>query len=175
MSIVMGWLARSRKRGRQGADPQVISHPTTTFVIGLACFVLFGSMLVISNVVPNETTTRWTTSVFLGFTLLSVPLITDYFLVHHRVDENGLSYRNCIGRAFFMRWDEVADVQFAQSLKWFRIRSRTGKIARVSAMMMGLQLFARTLLENVPAEAIDPNSLEILDQTASGNPPAIWG
>jgi hypothetical protein len=58
----------------------------------LLCF--FAGLAVVSNVIPNETTTWWTTSIFIGFALLSVPMVLGFFLEEHEVSEQGLAYRS---------------------------------------------------------------------------------
>ena len=43
-------------------------------------------------------------------------------------------------------------------------------------MLMGLPSFAQLLLANTPAEAIDRQTLLVLQKTAEeGNPPSVWG
>jgi len=79
MSLVMGWVARSRGRpGHVGSHPR-LQHPTSTLVIGLAGFLLFTAIAVISNVFANATTSWKTTTVFVGFALLALPILGDYF------------------------------------------------------------------------------------------------
>lgn len=63
----------------------------------------------------------------------------------------------------------------APALKWFRLETRSGKVARVSAMLIGLPDFARLVLRYAPADAIEPDTLPVLRATAEGNPPPIWG
>ena len=60
-------------------------------------------MAILSNVYRNKTTTWWTTAIFVGFALLSVPMITDYFIGRHRVSEDGLAYRNFFGASKLIR------------------------------------------------------------------------
>jgi len=42
-------------------------------------------------------------------------------------------------------------------------------------MLVGLPEFARAVLANVPANVIEPETRPILEATANGNPPSIWG
>jgi hypothetical protein len=60
-------------------------------------------------------------------------------------------------------------------MKWFRLETRTGAVARISAMLIGLPEFARLLLAHAPADAIPPETLLVLEATAAGNPPPVWG
>ena len=57
MSLVMGWLARSRRRPRPTSEQRNLVHPPSTLIIGLACFALFAGLAVVSNVFANKTTT----------------------------------------------------------------------------------------------------------------------
>jgi hypothetical protein len=59
-------------------------------------------------------------------------------------------------------------------MKWFKIQTSSGEIARISSMLVGLPEFAQAVLSNVSTEAIDSNTLSILEATASGFPPTLW-
>jgi hypothetical protein len=50
MSLIMGWVARSRMRPRPAGCDQQMRHPVSTLIIGLAGFLLFATIAVISNV-----------------------------------------------------------------------------------------------------------------------------
>ena len=174
MSVVMGWLGRSRFRVRPTADVRRLAHPPGTLIIGLICFAFFTGIAVVSNVLPNKTTTWWTTSIFVGFALLSAPVVTGYFTARHRVSEDGLAYRTLGGTRKYIRWSDLRDVRYAPSMKWFRLETRSGDVARISVMLMGLPEFARLLLEHAPEGAIVDGTLQILHATAEGHPPSVW-
>src|SRR5712691_8582955 len=74
-------------------SPRLV-HPISTLVIGLVCLVLFAGAAIVSNVFPNPTVTWWTTSIFVGFALLSVLVLSAFFLEDHEVSEDGLAFRN---------------------------------------------------------------------------------
>jgi len=40
---------------------------------------------------------------------------------------------------------------------------------------MGLPVFAQLLLVHTPPETIESNTLPVLQMTAEGNPPSVWG
>src|SRR5688572_1180553 len=172
-SFVLGWLAQSRARSRPIAFVPRLAYPPSTLVIGAVCFLFFASLAVISNVFANETTTWWTTSIFVGFALLSVALIVQYFTADYLLSEDGLSYRTLFGKRKFMRWSELQRVRYAAIMNCFRLEARSGEVARVSTMLMGLPEFARLLLEYSPGIAIDPAALPILKETAEGNYPSL--
>jgi hypothetical protein len=174
MLAVMRWMARSRNRPRPPAEERVLSHPRSTLIMGLVCFVFFAGAAIVSNVFRNHTTTWWTTSIFVGFALLSFPMISDYFIARYMVSEDGLAYRKITGSARYLRWSELRYVRYATGMKWFRLETQSGEVARISAMLMGLPEFARLLLANTPKDAIDSDALPVLQATAGGDAPSVW-
>jgi len=175
MSLVMGWLRRRRFRARPTSDAHRLAHPPSTLIMGLMCFVFFAGIAVVSNIfIPKKTITWWTTSIFVGFALLSALMSIDYFMVKHQVAEDGLAYRKLVGTRKYLRWSDLRDVRYAPVLKWFRLETRSGDVARISGMLMGLPEFARLLLEEAPEDAIDSDTLRILQATAEGKPPSVW-
>jgi hypothetical protein len=174
MTLVMGWLAKSRLRARPDASLHQLYHPTSTLIIGLACIVFFVGIAIISNVYSNKTTTWWTTTAFLGFAVLAVPVVADYFLSRHELSDEGLSYGGLSGKRGYLRWSELRRVQYAPGMKWFRLETSSGKVARISAMLVGLPEFAQLVLRHAPPKSIEPGALPILQATADGNPPPIW-
>ena len=175
MSLIMGWVARSRSRpGHVGSHPR-LQHPTSTLVIGLAGFLLFTAIAVISNVFANATTSWKTTTVFVGFALLALPILGDYFAARHEISEEGLRYGRLIGSGGYMPWTELKSVRFSEAMKWFRLESQSGKVVRLSVMLIGLPTFAQLLLAHAPPQSIEKNTLPVLQTTAEGNPPSVWG
>ena len=159
MTIVMGWVARSRLKTRPPSDLQRLVHPPSTLIIGLGGFLFFATIAVISNVFANKTTTWWTTAIFVGFALLSVPMIADYFRASHIVSEEGLNYGRLNGARGNLKWSELRRVTYASTMKWFRLEGQSGNVARISAMLIGLPEFARLLLAHTPPGAIDADTL----------------
>jgi hypothetical protein len=174
MTLVMGWVARSRLKARPPNQSNRLVHPMSTLIIGIVCFVFFAGIAIISNVFPNETVTWWTTTLFVGFAALAVPMIADYFLSRHEVSERGLSYGRLLGLRGTMTWSELRTVRYAPVMKWFRLEDRSGQVARISAMLLGLPQFARLLLKHSPPDTIDDNTRSILEATANGEPPPVW-
>ncbi len=174
MSVIMGWLGRSRLRGRSESESRWLKHPPSTLVIGAICLALFGGLAVLSNVFPNKTSTWWTTATFLGFAALAAPLVLDYFSARHELHETGLSYRSMLWKRTFLPWAELREVRYASGMKWFRLEMKSGFVARFSVMLMGLPELARHLLDLAPEDAIDPETRLILETTARGNPPSVW-
>jgi hypothetical protein len=174
MVIIMGWVARSRHRPRPASDARRLVHPPSTLIIGLTVFTLFAAIAVVSNVYANRTTTWLTTTVFLGFAGLALWLVVDYFTARHEVSDAGMRHGSVTGRRD-IEWAEVSSVQYSPAMKWFRLETRSGRVARVSAMLVGLPEFARLLLAHVPGRAIEAQTLPVLEATAAGDPPSVWG
>jgi hypothetical protein len=174
MLIVTGWLGKSRFRAWTASRARCLVHPPSTLIIGLVCFAFFAGIAVVSNVIPNETTTWWTTSAFVGFALLSVAMVFGFFLEKHEVSEEGIACRNFAGARKYLRWSDLRAVRYASAMKWFRLETNSGSVARISVVLTGLPEFARLLLQSAPQGAIDAGTLDVLRATAAGKPPSVW-
>jgi hypothetical protein len=174
MTILGGWLAKSRFRARPASEARRLIHPPSTLIVGLVGFIFFAGIAVVSNVLRNQTTTWWTTTVFIGFALMSLPMVSGFFLEEYEVSEEGLAGRNFAGVRKYVRWSDLRALRYVSLMKWFRLETQSGNVARVSVMLMGLPEFARLLLQNAPQGAIDARTLDVLRATAAGNPPSIW-
>ena len=174
LTLVMGWVARSRFKARPHSDSRQLVHPPSTLIIGVVVFLFFAGIAIISNVFPNKTVTWWTTAGFVGFALLSLLMVAGYFLGHHQVSEEGLSYGRLTGRRGYLKWADLHRVEYAPTMKWFRLETQSGDVARISAMLIGLPEFGRLLLSHAPPQVIDAKTLLILQATADGNPPSVW-
>src|SRR5215510_14337052 len=150
MSIVMGWLGRSRFRPRPASQANRLVHPPSTLIIGLLCFALFAGFAVVTNVNPNERPPWWTTTVFVGFALLSAPAVSGFFLEEYEVSEEGIAGRSFTGVRKHLRWSDLRAVRYAPLMKWFRLETQSGTVARISVMLIGLPEFARLLLQGAP-------------------------
>lgn len=175
MTLVMGWLGKCRLRSRPAAEARRLVHPTSTLIIGLTCFILFSGFAIASALVlSNEPALWWALAVFVPLALLSAPAVSGFFLEAHEVSEEGLAFRNFLGARKHLRWSELGAVRYAPVMKWFRLETRSGTVARVSIMLMGLPEFAALLLRHAPHAAIDSATAEALRATAAGNPPSLW-
>jgi hypothetical protein len=175
MSLIMGWMARSRRQPRPAGYARRLQHPPSTLIIGLVSFLFFAALGVISNIFANATTTWLTTSVFVGFALLALPILGDYFAARHEVSEEGLRYGRLFGTGGHISWVDLKSVRFSAAMKWFRLESQSGTVVRISVMLIGLPVFAQLLLVHAPPEAIESKTLAVLQMTAEGNPPSVWG
>lgn len=174
MSLIMGWIARSRLRPRPASETGRLTQTLAIFIVGLVCFLIFATMAVVSNVIPNTTSTWWTTAIFVGLACLGVPLVTGFFLEQYEATPDGLTGANFIGVRKQLRWSELRSVRYSLFMKWFRLETQSGTVIRISAMLTGLPEFARLLLANAPTQAIDAETLKLLRATAAGNPPSVW-
>lgn len=176
MTIVMGWVARSRLRERPDSERYTLKHPISTLVIGVVGAVFFFGIAIISNTIgKNPTSTVWTTILFVAFGLASVPMIADYFFARHRVSDSGIEYGRMMGQRGHLRWSEVQRVSYAPAMKWFVLEDALGTKVRISAMLLGLPEFARFVLLHVPIEAMEPDTFAVLQSTEQGQPPNVWG
>jgi hypothetical protein len=175
MSLIMGWVARSRQRPRPAGYVRRLQHPPSTLIIGLVSFLFFAAIAVISNVFANATTNWLTTTVFVGFALLALPIVGDYFAARHEVSEEGLRYGRLFGTGGHIRWADLKSIRYSAAMKWFRLESQSGTVVRISVMLMGLPVFAQLLLVHAPPEAIEGDTLPVLRMTGEGNPPSVWG
>lgn len=164
----------SRSRRRRRSEPKRLAHPVGTLIVGIIGLVFFGGIAVLSNVFPNKTVTWLTTTAFIAFALLAVAVIAEYFFARHEVSDEGLRYGGMTGRRGYLRWKDLRSVKYVSVMQWFRLETQSGDVARVSSMLMGLRAFARLLLANTPPHAIDPKTLQILQETAGRNYHSVW-
>lgn len=172
-ALVMRWVWRSRFRKRPDSDSRILAHPVSVLVVGMVAFVFFCGIALISNTFgKNDTTTIWTTLVFLAFAFMSVLIIADYFFARHRVSEVGLDYGRMFGRRGTFIWSDVKRVSYASRRQCFVISLDSGARVWVSAMLMGLPEFAQLLLAHVPKHVIDDEAHALLlDEVEQGRDP----
>lgn len=175
MALVMGWLTLSRQHARPPEEQSVLRHPRSTLVVGVVCSGFFLALAVLSSLFPGKDGSPAISLLFVGFACLGAPLIVEYYRVVHHLEEGGIRYSPLISTPGFLPWSDIKSVRYAPSLKWFRIEGRDGRIIRVSVMLMGLPEFARAVLSEVPGSRIDPAARGLLERTAEGHPPSIWG
>jgi len=176
MALIMGWLARARRKPRAALNRHILEHPVPTLVVGLGCTILFLTIAGLSARFPGRNGALWITGFFLALALLGAWIVLEYFRERHRLEPGGLRYRDALSfRSGTLRWSAVESVRYSQYSKWFRITAKDGDVVRVSALVMGLPEFAQAVLAEVRPGAIDEATRPILEQTAAGSPPSIWG
>ena len=175
MAAVMGWLARAHTRPRAPQEAHTLAHPRSTLVVGLVCAGFFSLLAVWSALFPGKTGSPLISLFFLAFAALGVPLVLDYRNARHELTPDGLRYGKLMGGSGQARWADVRHVRFSQSAKWFRMDLADGRVIRISAMLQGLPEFAAAALGGVPPAAIDADTLALLEATARGELPRVWG
>ena len=53
MSLVMGWLARSRIRKRVESDANALRHPNSVLIIGAVTSAFFVALAILSHLFPG--------------------------------------------------------------------------------------------------------------------------
>jgi hypothetical protein len=174
MGAVMAWLARSRSP--EGEDPSDrLVHPTSTLVVGVACTLFFAAIAVLSAVFPGRSGSPWITLFFAGFAVMGIPVVLDWRNGRHVLVPGGMRYGRMFGGGGELRWSEVRAVRWSEAAKWFRLELPDGRVVRVSAMLRGLPAFAAAVLAGAPPHAIDDPTRRLLQATAAGDLPRIWG
>ena len=173
-ALVAGGLGRTVRRQALQARPGELRQPRSMLAIGVVCTLFFVTLAVVSNLFPNDSVSWVTTSVFVGFALLGAVGIADYFVSQHRFTNEGLYFRGLTGRSGFMAWGTIRHVEYKATLKWIRVESLGGDVARLSVTLVGLPAFARALLKNVSTHIIDPESVAVIEETAHGMPPSAF-
>jgi Bacterial PH domain len=175
MTLVMGWLARTRTRPRPARESHTLAHPRSTLVLGLICGGFFLALAVLSAMFPGRTGSPLITLFFLAFAALGLPLVLDYRNARHTLTPDGLRYGRMLGDGGSLRWSEVRRVRYSEAAKWFRLELDGGRVVRISAMLRGLPEFATAVLAQVPPSAIEEDTRAVLQATAQGELPRIWG
>jgi uncharacterized membrane protein YeaQ/YmgE (transglycosylase-associated protein family) len=175
MALVMGWMARTRLKKRTSSEANSLRHPRSTLVMGIVIGGFFLAIAIMSYLFPNNTGSLGISLFFLALALLGAWLVLEYFRARHEIEPGGLRYQKLFGGGGRLRWSEVESVRYSSSAKWFRILTVTGETVRLSAMLQGLPEFAEAVLKEVPEDRIDGEAIPILEQTAAGSPPSIWG
>lgn len=174
LTVLMGWLAKSRLKKRVEKTSGELFYPAGIFILGLIGFLFFVALVILSNVYSNNTTTWWTTACFAGFAAVCFFVILDYFRARHRFVGDGLHYGKLFGSGGFVTWVDIRQVRYAWTANWFVLKTQSGQTIRISSMLVGLPEFAQTVLANVPSNIIEPKTRPVLEATAGGKPPSIW-
>src|ERR1051325_1181465 len=173
MSLVMGWVSRSRSPRNAASNRGLLYYPTSLLIVGVVTVGMGLGMAMVMHSHPVPPNATWVPLAFnlffMGFALAGAYLILEYVRVRHSLEPGGLKYQKPFADGGRLRWNEVARVDYSQSQKWFRIDTTEGEVVRVSALLVGLPEFARAVLDEVPAEYIDIKTMPILEQTAAGS------
>ena len=175
MSVTVGWLSWSRQRRHTSKDRNVLEYPHSQLIVGVVCSGFFLTLTVLSLLYPNTTGSPLISSLFFGFSCAGAYLIAQFFYVRHRLEPSGLQYRTLVCGHGFLRWGDVVRIRYSKPAKWFRVDGAGGEAIRLSAMLLSLPEFARAVLQAVPRGRIDPDTFDVLEATAAGSLPPLWG
>ncbi len=176
--LFMLWLSRARLRKRPYPERDILAYPPILLVFGIIYFLFFlGFAVLMLLTIPNSAERLKFFLLFVAFSLGGLPIIAASLFERHRVSALGIEYSPLlgVGSGGYLPWSEVRRVKFSSFMRWFILEGYDGTKVRISVMMMGLPEFARYLLASVAPEAIGTRALHLLQQTAYGFPPKLWG
>lgn len=174
MALVMGWLVRSRRKAPSGQAPGVLRYPRSILIVGWVCLLFFTAAAVLSTTFPTKGNPLIAPLIFLGFSLLGIPVIGEYHRVWIKLEPGGMTYGRWFGAPRTLQWSQVARVRYAEALMEFRIKTNDGAAVGVPILFTGLPEFAETVLREVQESCMDEKTRKALGRTAQGHPPAIW-
>jgi Domain of unknown function (DUF4034) len=172
-SLMTAWVGASRKRQSPGERAGWLQHPPSTLSLGLLVLVFFLAIAVLARVYDNGTGGPMISALFAGFGVLALLLLLEYYRVRHQLTADGLNFGRLLGPRGALRWRDVTRITYSRGMRWFRIETGAGEVARISAMLTGLPEFARAVLEQVPGYAIDDGAREVLQACAQGELPRL--
>lgn len=175
MELTRRWYERSRRKEQEGPTADgaaALVHPPFLWGLATVCVILGLGAARFSY--GHPTGGPGVAAGFAAFAVLGFYLLAECARVRHTVSPDGLHYRTLI-REGDLRWCDVRSVAYSQSMKTFRIETGDGTVVRVSAALTALPTFARSLLGGVATDRINPATRAVLDETAAGSPPSIWG
>ncbi len=175
MSLFMGWIARSFRRPRADGRDDVLEYPRSILVLGILGAAMGLGLAALGLLLGSGGESSYVLGISLFFVLMGAWLIVEYARVRFQLEPEGLRYQTMFGKRGILHWEEMQRVRYSEMARWFRIDGARGEVVRVSIMMTSLVEFAQTMLQRVPREHIDPFALEVLESTAAGSPPPVWG
>jgi len=168
------WFRRYGFRIRLSPDGTTLKQPLSFLIAGVVGFIFWGGFTVVSNTIgKNETTTIWSTTIFVFLALMSLTMIVYYF-TRHRLSAEGINYTRLHGKQGYTRWSEIHEMKYRPRLGWFQLRTEAGSTIRISATLIGLPEFAQHVLAHVPSERIDSSTGDLLTEIAAGETPKSW-
>ena len=181
IGVAMPFVARS---GRPHADVVFFDEhgdflgatmrmPMSILLLGVVGVLFWWGMSILSIMYPDsDKQSPLIPLAFLGFSLLGVVLLKQYFIDRIYLDPRTLTSKGLI-RYRTIRWDEISSIGYSQPAQWFRIEAQDRRVTRVSTMLSGLQDFANVVLAKVPPERIDPRGRILLEKSRRGELPVV--
>lgn len=169
------WFRRYGFRVRPSPDGTTLKQPLSVLITGVMGFIFWGGFTVVSNTIgKNETTTIWSTAIFVFLALMSLGVIVDYYATRHRLSPEGLDYGKLFRKRGFVRWTEIRSIRYGSRMGWFLLRAESGSTIRISALTLGLPEFAQHVLTHVPPDCLDGATKILLTEIAAGIRPESW-
>ncbi|MGO9804395.1 MAG: hypothetical protein ACLPTM_15530 [Steroidobacteraceae bacterium] len=172
-SLATAWVAVSRRRAQTPERAGRLQHPPSTLILGLLAVGLFLALAALALVYDNGSGGPMISALLAGFGVLGLLLMLEYYRVRHELTADGLDFGRLLGPRGALRWRDVTRITYSRGMRWFRIETGSGEVARISAMLAGLPEFARAVLEQVPSYAIDDRAREVLQACAQGELPRL--
>jgi hypothetical protein len=173
VTLIVGWLARSRRPAERQADAQVLIYSKAALIVG--CFTAmafaFFTVLIGSSEDPSQ---RPAALFFVVGLLFGASFIWEGVWVRHELSPEGLVYRGAYRRYAMIAWTEFESARWRDSMKWFVVTTRDGRKLRFSAMLNGLEAFAAALQAHCPDLEVDAKTAVVLADARHGVLPSIW-
>jgi hypothetical protein len=183
-SLITGLIAASRKRrareagavaraGVLGASaasdqPKPLQYPPLVLVIGTLALGMFAVAAVFSLVFDNGSGGPIVSAGFVALGVLGLLTIIEYARARYELTAGGLEFGRLFGPHGSLKWRDVTHLTYSKGMRWFRIETAAGDVARISSMLTGLPEFARAVLAHVPSYALDASTREILEGCVQG-------
>jgi len=173
-SLVTALAAALRKRAQPAASPARMQYPPSVRAIGafiLAVLIMVAAAFAVTA--ENGPGGPVVVGVLAAFGALGLLLIVGSVRLWHVLTADGLEFGRFLGPRGSLQWRDVTRLTYSKVMRWFRIETASGEVARISAMLTGLPEFACAVLEQVPSYAIDDGAREALQAYAiKGGSPA---
>jgi hypothetical protein len=173
MSLVMGWLAKSRKAAAPRGNQRVLTVSKAATMLLAVCLLFFIALTALSAIFakPNE---NWVPYFFLAFLLLTLLSLIDALSVRHELSEGGINYRGLYRRYPDVPWQQIKRATWKPTMKWLVVETYDGKVLRFSALLNGLETLAAALLDRVPSLQCDDTTVTVLTKARNGDLPTVW-
>lgn len=173
MTVVMGLVARSWRKQRAAWASDQLRHPKVIAVVGVVCGLPFlGAAVAAGLLAPLKD--KWTAPLFLAFSGLGGWLLWEYVRMRITLKPGGFDYRTALQEGT-AEWRDVRSIAWSPSMSWFVVKLAGERTVRVSVLLLGLDRFAKALLENSGAAEMSHETRLVLTATSNGNPPSPFG
>lgn len=162
----VSWFLDRFRKPRDG-ERVVLRYSSFLFVVGFPGFLLCTLAIVAGiRASAHPVNLLW----FILFDLLFLWMLLEFFGVRCELTEEGITYTEFLGQRLHIPWDKVMLVYYSPLAGWFGVVGPEMKVLRVSVMMLGVDVFARKVLEKVSPDVIEPPAQEALEKAARGKP-----